>query len=140
MREQRYHGLRSAFLVALGLWLGLWSWRRRPFLVAVEGTSMAPTLRPGDFLVAVRPIQPSRGSLVVVEHPQHRGFEMVKRLVARGGDVVDGRTLSSDEVWVVGDMPAASSDSRTFGAIERTAIRGEILARYWPPSRLKFFG
>jgi nickel-type superoxide dismutase maturation protease len=140
MREQRYHGLRRAFLAALCVWLAWWSWRRRPFLVAVEGASMAPTLRPGDLVVAIRPNHLSRGSLVVVEHPQRPGFEMVKRLLAGGGEVVEGRTLGSNEWWVVGDAPTASTDSRFFGPIERAAIRGEVVARYWPLSRLALFG
>jgi len=101
---------------------------------------MAPTLQPGDCLVAIRPSRLSVGSLVVVEHPGQPGFEMVKRLVAGGGEVFEGRTLGSDEWWVVGDESTASTDSRTFGPIERADIRGEVVARYWPPSRAAWFG
>jgi nickel-type superoxide dismutase maturation protease len=140
MRQQRYHGLRNAMLAALALAVGAWWRRRRPFRVAVEGTSMSPTLEAGDFLIAVRPKAVHAGTLVVIEHPDRPGFEMVKRLSAGPGAVVDGKVLGSDEWWVTGDLPSASTDSRTFGAVEGSAIRGEVLARYWPPSRAAWFG
>ena len=101
---------------------------------------MSPTLEQGDFLIAVRPKALHAGTLVVLEHPERPGFEMVKRLSAGPGGVADGRTLGSDEWWVTGDRPTSSRDSRTFGAIPRSSIRGEVLARYWPPSRAAWFG
>ncbi|MFN2590050.1 MAG: nickel-type superoxide dismutase maturation protease [Actinomycetota bacterium] len=114
-------------------------WRWRPFRVAVEGRSMAPELAPGDYLVAVRPIRPRRGHLVVVEHPERPGFEMVKRLAGVPGDVVGGRRLGRDELWVIGDAASASTDSRSFGPVGRGAIRGVVRLRYWPPERLRVF-
>ena len=101
---------------------------------------MSPTLEPGDFVIAVRPKALHAGRLVVLEHPERPGFEMVKRLAAGPGAVVDGRALGSDEWWVLGDLPSASTDSRSFGAVGPAEIRGEILARYWPPSRAAWFG
>jgi nickel-type superoxide dismutase maturation protease len=115
---------------AIAIWLAL----RRPFRVEVEGESMAPTLRPGDFLVAVRSGPIRRGALVVVEHPTRTGYEMVKRLVGVPGDRVEGVALGPDQFWMVGDNPTASTDSRTLGPFERDAIRGVVRFRYWPPS------
>jgi signal peptidase I len=97
---------------------------------------MAPTLHPGDFLVAVRARSIPRGALGVVEHPGRPGYEMVKRLAGVPGDAIDGVTLGADQFWIVGDDPEASSDSRAFGAIPREAIRGLVVFRYWPPSRM----
>src|SRR5437867_8060786 len=113
----------------------IWVALRRPFRVAVDGESMAPTLRPGDFLIAVRSGPLQTGSMVVVEHPGRRGYEMVKRLVGVPGDVIEGIALGPGQFWVVGDNPAASTDSRSLGPFEREAIRGVVRFRYWPAWR-----
>jgi nickel-type superoxide dismutase maturation protease len=135
MREQRYHGhLKRFFPLAAAAMLVWWRWR--PFRVEVEGESMAPTLEPGDYLVAVRPRRVRRGSLVVVEHPQCAGYEMVKRVAALPGERVEDRILGTDEYWVIGDKEDGSTDSRTFGAVPAGAIRGRVVLRYWPTPRL----
>jgi nickel-type superoxide dismutase maturation protease len=135
MREQRYHGhLKRFFPLAAAAMLVWWRWR--PFRVEVEGESMAPTLEPGDYLVAVRPRRVRRGSLVVVEHPQRAGYEMVKRVAALPGERVEDRILGTDEYWVIGDKEDGSTDSRTFGAVPAGAIRGRVVLRYWPTPRL----
>jgi nickel-type superoxide dismutase maturation protease len=103
-----------------------------PFRVAVEGASMAPTLLPGDFLVATRWGVPRRGSMVVVEHPARPGYEMVKRIAAG--------TPDREGFWLLGDNPAESTDSRTLGPMPAEAIRGVIRLRYWPASRFRLFG
>lgn len=112
-----------------------WVAVRRPFRVAVEGESMAPTLHPGDFLVAVRSGPIRRGALVVVEHPDRSGYEMVKRLVGLPEDRVGGLTLGRDQFWLVGDQAGASTDSRSMGPFGRGSIRGVVRFRYWPLSR-----
>jgi len=96
---------------------------------------MQPALQPGDFLVAVRRGSIERGALVVIEHPARPGFEMVKRVDALPGERAGDRILGADEYWVVGDRPDASTDSRSFGAVRRSAIRGIVRFRYWPPPR-----
>lgn len=136
MREERYHSLRypiSALLIgALAI---AWISFRRPFRVAVEGESMMPTLRPGDFLLAVRSGPIRRGALVVVEHPDRPGYEMVKRVAGVPGASVQGNVMAPDEFWLVGDNTGASTDSRTLGPFPRDAIKGRVLFRYWPLSR-----
>lgn len=100
---------------------------------------MAPTLAAGDYLVAVRTPRLRRGDLVVVEHPDRPGFEMVKRLEGVPGDAVAGRRLGPDEHWVVGDDTSASTDSRAFGPVGAEALRGVVRVRYWPPGRFRVF-
>jgi nickel-type superoxide dismutase maturation protease len=134
---------RWAVLALLTALAGLWWWRRRPFRVAVEGTSMAPTLLPGDFLVAVRvpASRLRRGDLVVVQHPLQPGVEMVKRLTGLPGDEVGtggGYVLGPDEFWIAGDDLGASTDSRHFGPISADRIRGVVRLRYWPPDRVGY--
>jgi nickel-type superoxide dismutase maturation protease len=115
----------------LGVAMLVW-WRWRPFRVEVEGDSMAPTLRPGEYLVAVRSHRVVGGSLVVVEHPGRPGYEMVKRVAATPGERVADRVLGPDEYWVVGDNEDGSTDSRTFGPLSAEALRGRVVFRYWP--------
>jgi signal peptidase I len=100
---------------------------------------MEPALQAGDFLVAVRPGQIGRGTLVVLEHPERPGFEMVKRVEAMPGELVGTHRLGPEEYWVVGDRQDASTDSRAFGPVSRSAILGVVRFRYWPLSRLAAF-
>jgi signal peptidase I len=97
---------------------------------------MTPTVRDGDLLVAIRSTAPRLGDLVVAEHPTRPGFELVKRLVAGPGDRVPGHgALGPREVWLTGDAQDASTDSRTFGPVHDSVVRGVIVFRYWPPRR-----
>ncbi len=133
--SQTYHSRRTGRLglltvaVALaGAWACGW-WR--PFRVAVEGESMEPAYRAGDWLIATRRGRIRAGSIVVVEHPQRPGFELIKRVVAGPGDMSrDGRVLGEDEYWIEGDHADRSSDSRTFGSVPRRVILGVVRFRY----------
>jgi signal peptidase I len=110
--------------------------RRRPFRVAIEGASMAPTLLPGDWALAAAVGRFRRGDVVVVEYPGRPGYEMVKRLTAVPGDRVgDDRLLSDNEFWVEGDHATSSTDSRQFGAVRRELLRARVVLIYWPVER-----
>lgn len=109
----------------------------RPFRVEVAGRSMEPTLRPGDWLIATRVGRIRHGSIVILSHPDRR-MDLVKRVSAIPGDVVDGRRLGASEYLVVGDNEAASTDGRAFGTVGRHAIEGVVRFRYWPrPLRVR---
>ena len=69
---------------------------------------MAPTLAPGDYAIAIPLRHPEVGEVVVVEHPDRPGYEMVKRIAGAPGQRVGERTLEADEWWVEGDYPDAS--------------------------------
>jgi nickel-type superoxide dismutase maturation protease len=135
VRTERYHSLRYPIFALITGGAAIWVALRRPFRMAVEGESMVPTLRPGDFLIGVRSGPIRKGALVVVEHPKRPGYEMVKRLAGAPGDEIEGVRLGPDQFWMVGDNAAASADSRTLGPFDRRAIRGVVRFRYWPPSR-----
>jgi nickel-type superoxide dismutase maturation protease len=111
--------------------------RWRPFRVEVAGTSMRPTLEPGDWALAVRVRHVRRGDVVVVEHPERPGFELVKRVVHVAGDVAADGSELVDEVWIEGDEPEASSDSRRFGPVPQGLVRGTVRLVWWPPARLR---
>ncbi len=98
---------------------------------AVEGTSMRPTLEPGDWLLvdprAYAERRPRVADLVAVPDPTEPSRWLVKRVV----DVdADGR------LELRGDNPAESTDSRTFGTVDAAAVIGRPWARYWPPHRI----
>jgi nickel-type superoxide dismutase maturation protease len=108
--------------------------RAKWFPVRVDGESMFPTLRPGDFLAvrALHSSEPRRGQLVVV---RLGGLEIVKRVIAEPGE----RALGADEFWVEGDNAAASTDSRSAGPVTRDSIVGVVRARYKPLRSMRRF-
>jgi len=111
--------------------------RWRPSRVEVAGASMRPTLEPGDWALAVRVQQVRRGDVVVVEHPERPGFELVKRVVhVPGEEAPDGRVLM-DEVWVEGDEPEGSTDSRRFGPVPIGHVHARVRWVWWPPERVR---
>ena len=150
---------RLALVAALGL-LGYAGLRGRMRRYEIAEDSMQPALDPGDYVIAQlrhRPI--NRGEIVIFEHQERPGFELVKRVVGLPGELVsisngqihidqvvlaehwaDGPTLGdrewqldSDEVFLLGDNRAASnSDSRTIGPISVGDLRWRVEFRYWP--------
>jgi signal peptidase I len=109
--------------------------RYRPARVAIEGISMAPTLLPDDWVLVVTPDHFDRDDVVVVEHPQRPGYEIVKRLVAVPGDELDARILEPDEFWVEGDFADHSTDSRSFGPVNGAQLKAKAILIYWPLER-----
>lgn len=93
---------------------------RLPWLrVAVRGPSMIPTLAPGEWVLVRRTASPRPGTVVLVQRPERL---TVKRLVR----------VTRDGCWVEGDNAAASDDSRTYGAVPRQDVLGEVRWRYFP--------
>jgi signal peptidase I len=110
--------------------------RWRPFRVEISGGSMRPALEPGEWALATPASSFRRGDVVVVEHPEREGFEMVKRVVAVPGDrAPNGGVLGEGYFWVQGDSADASTDSRSFGAVRREHLRARVRIVYWPLER-----
>lgn len=110
--------------------------RWKPFRVEINGPSMVPTLLPGEWALAVSPGRLRRGDVVVLEHPERPGLEMVKRVTGLPDELApNGRILGMDEYWVEGDDPSRSTDSRHFGPVARERIKAKVRLVYWPPSR-----
>jgi signal peptidase I len=106
--------------------------------VVVRDDSMRPELAPGDRLwVDPRPGRPlARGEIVVFRDPETPGRLLVKRVVGLGGDrPVPGPAFPGGSVYVEGDNPGASRDSRTFGPVPRGAVVGVAWFRYAPAAR-----
>jgi signal peptidase S26 family len=99
---------------------------------------MRPTLEPGDWAVAVALGRVRRGDVLVIEHPERPGFEIVKRVRAIVGDRTPaGDALGEEEIWVEGDSPDGSTDSRHFGPVRMEDVRGRVRLVWWPLGRMR---
>lgn len=88
-------------------------------LADVAGSSMLPTLRPGDVVVVRWGARVRPGDVVVLRRPDRPDLLVVKRVVWREPDGWEVR----------GDNPAASDDSRAFGLVPDAAVVGRVLVR-----------
>jgi len=102
-----------------------------------------------------------RGDVVVFRYPRDLSKSYIKRVIAVGGDKVsinegvvyvngrpqhelyvppeyaDERSMAeykvpADKYFVMGDHRSMSSDSRDFGAVDRSLITGKAVFVYWP--------
>lgn len=119
---------RAALLASGGALLALFARRvlgRRFARYEVQGRSMLPALAPGDYVIvdygAYRQAAPRLGDVVLLRDPRDPRREVVKRI----------RRVASDHVWVEGDNPAASTDSRTYGHVSSENVLGRVRWRYW---------
>ncbi|HVL91525.1 MAG TPA: nickel-type superoxide dismutase maturation protease [Actinomycetota bacterium] len=97
----------------LGVAAGAALWLSRRYIpVKVQGPSMLPTLRPGDWLIVSLKAKPRVGDIVVARRDD--GLEIVKR-VAR---------IDDSGVELIGDNAPMSTDSRTIGVIAPDQIIG----------------
>ena len=83
---------------------------------------MRPTLPPGRTVLvdpcAFDGAPPEPGDVVLLEHPDpgRKGLLVVKRVA----EVTDG------EAFVVGDDPDTSTDSRDYGPVPLSGLRGRV--------------
>lgn len=117
-----------------------------------------------DLIVFKRPGDPSG-----VGGPCSSGSapkELIKRVIAVGGDTIEGKDgsvwvngdpvdepytdgavttnlmkqkISKGRVFVMGDNRTNSCDSRVFGTVDEDVIVGRAFVRIWPLSRLELF-
>jgi nickel-type superoxide dismutase maturation protease len=91
------------------------------FIRRVEGLSMAPTFTPGRIVFAWRLRKPRVGDVVIV---RHHHLELIKRI-----SQIDG-----DRVYLLGDNPDESTDSREYGWLSVASVMGIVLGKYDIPS------
>lgn len=88
--------------------------------VIVRGPSMAPTLRDGDAVLALRGGRPPRaGDVVIARFRSRPDLLVVKRLARRVGDAW----------WLQGDNDLVADDSRAYGVADVTA---RVILKWWP--------
>ena len=94
----------------------------------MSGSSMVPTLGDGE-MILINPYTRSYaiGMVVLCMHPVERledgtPYFMVKRI----------SDIQSGGVFVLGDNPPASTDSRHFGWLSNNLIVGEVVSFFVP--------
>ena len=121
----------------------------------IPSGSMTPTLAIGDHIfvnrLAYRAHAPHRGDVVVFDHPQKHGLDLVKRVVAVGGDHVEGHDgvvwvngeargpsydfaaaeVPPSNLFVMGDNRGNSSDSRVWGFVPEGLVAGRAFVVWW---------
>ncbi|MHB1135244.1 MAG: signal peptidase I [Coriobacteriia bacterium] len=110
--------------------------------------------------------EPKRGDIVVLDDPTGSVDTLIKRVIAVGGetvDLIDGSvvvdgvvldepythglpsapmvqqmpyTVPEGSVWLMGDYRTNSADSRVFGAVPLSEVRGRAIFRFWPMDRI----
>ena len=82
---------------------------------------MLPVLKPRTVVIARASRRLKPGQIVLIRHNE---LDKIKRLVQ----------LRGDELFVVGDNPNASTDSRAFGWLPRESVLGVMV---WPRRGLR---
>ena len=89
----------------------------------VSGHSMVPVLPPGTYIVGLKWFRKLRiGDVIVFLHD---GKEKIKRLE---------RFEDDGSLYVLGEYPDTSTDSRHFGGVEPRTVRAKVI---WPGVHLK---
>lgn len=110
----------------------------------VDGPSMEPTLLAGDCVLVdlwtFRSRPPHVGEIVAAVGPGDEN--LVKRIGPEPDPSADpypapvvAPSASEPGFVLLGDNPSRSDDSRAFGRIPASRIRGRVAWRYWPLSR-----
>uniref|UniRef100_A0A7S0UIF4 Peptidase S26 domain-containing protein n=1 Tax=Polytomella parva TaxID=51329 RepID=A0A7S0UIF4_9CHLO len=117
------------------------------------GRSMQPTIESeGDVLlvehVSVNFNRLSIGDVVTSVSPDNPRDLVCKRIVALEGEVVEippswkypfgaSTLVPKGHVWLQGDNPSVSKDSRIYGSVPINMIEGRVFLRCWPLGRIQ---
>ncbi|KAK4533828.1 hypothetical protein CCYA_CCYA19G4710 [Cyanidiococcus yangmingshanensis] len=130
-------------------------------LMICIGPSMLPTLSADGDVVILEHLTPQlreveRADVIVAVSPQNPRMSVCKRVIAlsgekvsvsnktadrieeshpelvRRGSLVSSIAIPQGHVWLEGDNPANSTDSRQYGPVPVSLIRGRVLYRILP--------
>lgn len=112
-----------------------------------EGPSMLPTLNVRGDVLFTEYLSPRLGLLragdvVVAIKPNDSSTTVVKRIRGMPGDRIAVRArgrhglteieVPPGHVWLEGDNPQASTDSREYGPVALGLVRGRVVCRFFP--------
>ena len=129
--------------------------------VRVDGDSMKNTLKNGDILLLYKLSSINRFDIIVLDEEKDNE-KIIKRVIGLPGDTVaikkgkiyindkviddeyaygetsdyDKVTLGNDEYFILGDNRLISKDSRYFGPIKEKEIKGKIVFRLFPFTKI----
>jgi mitochondrial inner membrane protease subunit 1 len=86
------------------------------------------------------------GDVIVATKPNDSKTSVIKRIRGMSGDKIwvrrqGGASLPEEvvvpegHVWLEGDNPLQSTDSRDYGPVPLGLVRGRIVLRFWPPTQ-----
>lgn len=129
--------------------------------VRVDGDSMKNTLKNGDILLLYKLSSINRFDIIVLDEEKDNE-KIIKRVIGMPGETVaikNGKiyindkviddeyaygetsdynkvTLKDDEYFILGDNRLISKDSRYFGPIKDNEIKGKIIFRLFPFTKI----
>lgn len=129
--------------------------------VRVDGDSMKNTLKNGDILLLYKLGSINRLDIIVLDEEKDNE-KIIKRVIGLPGETVaikkgkiyindkviddeyaygetsdyDKVTLEDDEYFILGDNRLISKDSRYFGPIKKSEIKGKIVFRVFPFTKI----
>lgn len=129
--------------------------------VRVDGDSMKNTLKNGDILLLYKLGSINRLDIIVLDEEKDNE-KIIKRVIGLPGETVaikkgkiyindkviddeyaygetsdyDKVTLADDEYFILGDNRLISKDSRYFGPIKKSEIKGKIVFRLFPFTKI----
>ena len=132
--------------------------------VRVQGSSMKTTLNNGDILLLYKLGKYNRNDIVVLKEAMDNEI-IIKRIIGMPGEIIEivdntiyineepiedkhayGKTgdypktlLKEDEYFLLGDNRVVSKDSRIFGPVKKSSIKGKTIVRLFPFNKIGTF-
>ncbi|CAM9260569.1 unnamed protein product [Choristocarpus tenellus] len=117
-------------------------------LPQLAGPSMLPTFNRGSDIALTDRLTPrlwgvNRGDVVVTRTPQNVNQIVCKRIIATAGEIVLVKSkqwymgtrkvkVPVGHVWIEGDNPNNSTDSRMYGPVPLALLQGRVVVKVWP--------
>jgi len=104
-------------------------------LVVINGNSMLPTLPNGSYAIVdtnlYKLFEINKGNIMLFKINQE---EVVKKIIGFPNEKIEIEgneiTLAEDEVYIIGENPSESIDSRSYGPVKKRQILGKVVLNF----------
>jgi signal peptidase I len=165
--KSQFHQVLAVVLIAVGVFFLL---RVTVQSFVVVGSSMEPSLEDGQRLLVNKVVyhlrEPQRGEIIVFHQPNGGSVDLIKRIIALPGDIVEIKegavyindsaidepyikaapsyTMAEEEIpegkyFVLGDNRNNSNDSHSWGELPQQNIIGKAWLSIWPPGSIPHY-
>ncbi len=165
--KSQFHQVLAVVLIAVGVFFLL---RVTVQSFVVVGSSMEPSLEDGQRLLVNKVVyhlrEPQRGEIIVFHQPNGGRVDLIKRIIALPGDIVEIKegavyindsaidepyikaapsyTMAEEEIpegeyFVLGDNRNNSNDSHSWGELPQQNIIGKAWLSIWPPGSIPHY-